>query len=709
MILRVLLLFIFCLVPTFGADSWRAHTNPFPIRSAVSYKDGVLLATDGGLRYRTLSDDEIYTSSDGLETTVFFSLASSENGVYAVSEFGAVAFQGSGERGWRVLNRSFVNNRIRAVPDMALAVKNILVIGFENRMAFFDTEKKASILTIDRIADVSLRDVPIMGLRESGDSLYVVLDRWVYARKMDWLHLDRDVRLADPASWKKVTEASAANDTAKVVFDGKVLRDSVLYDKGRSRVKWMFKTAGSKGYLVGSDLVLHYDGKKLSPLTFSIMSHIGKVYEMQSLPGGGIFAASFNGLFASHDGRQWGADFPLIHDGLSNVLEAEASRMRALSLTSDGFVLYHIWGLGFYLFSDYGKKLVRKFEATDGELCMDHYLEDYTVSVATTVAPDSLGFLTTTASNDGYSLLYISLDGKMSCLSHVGSTPFAGPIWAEGAQGGSIWNVYVGSRKSASYASEGGLEKFEVVPPSKNSGRLSLKGKLALGGLDGGAPIDISLDRKRRLLWIVTNNILGYHELEQDTIKQPSSMKGLMGAEYSSVEVDVQGNVWLGTSNQGAYRLSRVRSSNDTLSVMHFVERDGLIKNRIYDMAIDPVHGMAWFSHENGLTVYSRNDLRNAESMMTDSARGEVFAFPNPFRLKIHSQVTIDNIEESASVSIFNRGGALIRYFSGSDVLGGRVDWDGLDKGGKLVVPGVYYYVVKGSSKVKKGKIIVIR
>ena len=63
---------------------------------------------------------------------------------------------------------------------------------------------------------------------------------------------------------------------------------------------------------------------------------------------------------------------------------------------------------------------------------------------------------------------------------------------------------------------------------------------------------------------------------------------------------------------------------------------------------------------------------------------------------------------EDATLSIYNRGGALIRFFRGEDMYGGRVDWDGTDKSGKLVVPGVYYYVVKNFKKTKKGKFIII-
>lgn len=703
----VLLVFI-CVASIFAADSWQSLSKPLPIRSAVSYQDGVLLATDGGIRYRTPSADRIYTSKDGLETTVFYSLVSSDGNVYAVSEYGMVASLAKGASRWKVLNRSFINNRVRAVPDMAVTAGNYLVIGFENRIAFFNISRQSSILTIDRIGKISLRDEIPQKIWINGDSLYVALGGNRYARKMDWTNLEKDIHLVNPDSWVKAGIYKEVLSSSGVVLNGKTLKDSILYKEDKVRIRWSISRSSSSGYLVGPDVILYYDGSTYENLTFSMMLHVGEVYEMRPLPSGGVMMATYNGLFASHDGDGWSEDTPLIDDGRSNILDAEGSRMKVMSLTSDGYVLYHIWGEGFLLYSNYGKKLKRKFSAADNSLCMDKYLDNYTVSIATTVAPDSLGFLTTTASSDGYSLIYISLDGKMSCLSHVGKSPFAGPIAAQAVEDGNLWDVYVGFRDAANAATDGGFERLTVVPPSKNSGRLALKSKVSCGGLDDSAPVDMALDKKSKTLWIVSNNILGYYEIGGDTIRQPSSTKGLRGAEYSSVEVDVHGNVWLGTVNQGAYRLSRVKQSNDTLAVDHFVEKDGLLKDKISDIAIDPVLGMAWFSHENGVTIYRRNDLRNAEAMMTDSAGADVKVYPNPFRTKLYSHVTIDNIEEGVPVSIFNRGGSLIRYFSGPDVLGGRVDWDGRDKNGQLVVPGVYYYVVKGLSKVKKGKIIII-
>ena len=118
---------------------------------------------------------------------------------------------------------------------------------------------------------------------------------------------------------------------------------------------------------------------------------------------------------------------------------------------------------------------------------------------------------------------------------------------------------------------------------------------------------------------------------------------------------------------------------------------------------------MVWFAHDNGVTRYMRNDLREASTFMTDSAVATIKAYPVPFRPAVHSFFTIDNIAENARVDIYNRGGSLIRSFVGEEVAGGKVEWNGTGKNGRHVAPGVYYYVVRTSSKKERGKFLVVR
>lgn len=725
-------------VTAFARDSWKAYSDPFPVRSVAPYQGGLLLATDGGIRVLMPEVDLVYTAADGLETSKFNSIIVSDRGVYAVSEYGLIAKMRDGYNGWDVLGRSYVSNGARLVPDKSKIVGNVLILVFENSMAFFDLDKKVSILTIDRIGNVSLSAYPPVAVAVRGDSLYVSTLKKLFVRKMDWSNVAGDIHLIDPESWTLLptsgvinsiawkgselklfpyegfwswngdVETSSVQDSAKkILLNGVPLKNEDLYYNDVSLVKWIFQNDDGSAYLVSSQTIWKYQNGKFKDLSNLESYSLGEVYELTKYPQGGVVAASIDGHFAFANDFGWAEPYTVWDLPISNSSsDAYGHRIKTLAVSPYGFVLSHFWGQGFFISAKMGE-LILPFILAGNGYCMDEYLERFTISAGATVSPDSTGFLVTTASSEGYSVVYISIEGEMSCANQVGKAQMGGPIQARFDENGD-WVVYVGSREEISASANGGLDVFTFTPPSKNGGRLVSTSMKSYPALGGNTPIDMVLDSKNEVLWLVSNADLAYFELDQDTVYSPPFVKGLQNPEFTSIDVDTHGNIWVGTQSQGAYRIHRDGASFDTLSSTRFTTKNGLLDNFVSDVAVDPVLGMAWFSHEKGVTAYTRDDLRNASAFMTDEAPAEVKAFPNPFRPLVHIWMTIDNIPEDATVSIFNRGGSLIRFFSGSDLVGGRAEWDGLGKNGELVAPGVYHYVVRTSSKKKTGKIIVI-
>lgn len=750
-LLFVLIISVLTALPVFAKDEWKTFPIMFPIYSAIPFNDdGVFLATRGGIRYRSPGAELLFTSSDGLETSSFRSLENTPYGLIAISEYGLIAKAKSDFSGWTVLNRSFIGRGVSVLPGMTASAGRVLAIGFENCISFFDILSNTYSLTISRIGSVSLVSNPVTAMSIHGDSLYIAVGKNLFSRKMNWFDLAGDSRLGDPESWHVVKHpveihgiawkgdslkvfpvegtwswngnelSSATVDTSKIVLNGKKLNDPSLYTEVRydstykrdvqdSKIHWIFPKDNGTAILVGSQDVIYYDGKNYLNLTDNAASLVGEVYELVPLSQGGVLAASLDNRIAYNNGNFWGTPFEAWPNGLTNKVEAYAKGMKVLSATSDGFVLYHVWGMGFMLYQAWGAIPAYSMFPGNG-LCMDEFLDvPYTITVSTIVAPDESGFLTATFSKDGgYGLVYISRSGEMSCIHNAGSTRLAGVMKARMDEESSDWIVYVGVRDEMNPSSTGKLDVFRISPPAKNGGRMMSLSKKTYMGPNGFVPIDMAIDEKNSVLWMVTVSDIGYFEFNQDTVRIPDSMNGLSGVDYSAIDVDVHGNVWVGTTNRGAYRLSRKKTSFDTLSVKHFTSNMGLLSNNVSDVAIDSVLGMAWFSHEQGVTRYTRNDLRKASSYMTDSATVDVIAYPNPFRPKQHKMMVFDHIAEDATVSIFNRGGSLVQFFSHNDLLGGKVEWDGTGKNGKLVAPGVYYYIVKTSSKKEKGKILVI-
>lgn len=651
-----------------SGEEWVNFSNPYPIYSAIPLESDYMYATEGGIHYTGENKNMLYTSANGLGASSFYALAQSNQYVFAVSKYGLVAAFDKSNGRWKELNRSFLNVKVPVVPDQVALAEPILAVAFEDRLAFFDIDKAAYILTIDKVGRRKLSVTPPKEIRIHGNKLYVSFDDSLYERTIDWANITGDLHLADPESW-------------------------VLVSKSKKELGFTWERPKIPESIEHHAPLYNYS--------------LDNVYEIKPVAKGGIVAATSDGFLAYSDGRGW-RDPVVAWNGMTSAMDAYNYRMKVLSALNDGLLLFHIWGWGFYLYKDDGYSVYKAFLPQDSNSCLDEVLEDYTVAIGTTIAPDSSGFLVATSAPEKYGLVYISKDGRISCAKKVGSSSIAAAITASVNEETNEWDIYVSTRDGFTASSAGTIDHILVQPPKKNGGRIVASLKKTFDGPEGKSIIDFVVDKTSRSIWMVSTGSIAYMDMGQDTLKLPKSMKGLLGAEYTSIDCDVQGNIWVGTTNQGAYRLAKVKSSKDTLSITHFTTKNGLFSNEIHDLSIDPVLGMAWFAHGKGVTRYTRSDLRDAKNFMTENATVSVKAYPNPFRPKQGQLLTIDNVSESSVVSIYNRGGALVKSFYGSEILGGRAEWDGCDKNGALVAPGVYQYVVKDGSKVEKGKIILI-
>lgn len=685
---------------SFAADRWWTYSNPFPIRDAVAYGEGVVMATGAGIRYRTIDYDYVFRSGDGLETSNFYGIIYGDVGLIGLSEYGQVYLFYAMENKWKIMNRSYETNQSRVVPGAAVYHKGYVVIPFENRLAFFDIDKSASVLTIDRIGSVSLASQGVSKVHVKEDSLFVRIGHDAYVHTMDWDNLSSDISLVDPETWTKLL----------VKPDSSMDADSVEGLELRGK-KWSLKN-GSATYELSADSVIYVNGDTRKNLSIYMEFLQGNAYELKPLPTGGVIAASDHGVISVYDGSKW--KYGDQHFVIGSESAALGNHMKVLSILPNGTTFFHIMGYRYFIFDDWGFTEKAVYRPMDSE-CIDNFKRvekndttDYSMSIASIPAPDGSGFLTTTGQiNKMYSLLYFTKQGDIHCLKNAGSAILGGPMYAKIDDDGS-WVVYVGTNDGTFSVNEGNVDVFRFPSPKSNGNEIVLSGKRkTLKGIKP-APVDMAYDSVGKRLWMVSTNNLAYYDEDQDTIYSPTSVNGMMGADFSSLEVDVHGNLWVGTTNQGVYRLSPKGKSPDTLSTVHFTTRQGLLSNNVSDIAIDNVNGEAWFAHENGVSVYHRNDLKNAAKNMTAEADSAVSAYPVPFRPKVHKFFIINNISEKAVVSIYNRGGALIRSFRNEEIIGGRLEWNGQDKDNRLVAPGVYYYVVKTPYKVNKGKFIII-
>lgn len=737
LIKRLLALFLaFFPVQLLATGVFEGFSYPFPIYSAAVLEKSVFLATAGGVRELSASGEEkLWTSEDGLEATEFYGVVSNGDALYAVSAMGLISRYSLSARKFQVVNRSFLSGNRMLVPGLVKIKDQVMVLGFTDRLAFIDLKTERSILSLEKIGPSRLEVLNPKAIEIKEDSIFVSLGSIVYTRKMNWDSLAFDFHLADPDSWTEYyrasgdsvlsmafqgnvlkmrsvsgtfqfdvngKETSACEGVCSIYLQGKPIKHQELYHEGKSLVQWVL-TASEGSFLVGSRHLWFYSGNSLRSLTSGAYFSLDNVHGATVFPSGGILAyndVNFTWSSGYWKEKQQYNTTPYV--GTENV----SHLLKTVVIDSAGYVLAGFWGGGFLLFADQGKTLIKWIDPY-GSNCIETYLENYIVPRGVTEAPGGVGFLVSYWGTNAYGFAYIDRSGEVSCANKVGSHSFAGPLRAKENPETGEWNLFVSSGFSQSIDGNGALDVFTFPSPGRTGGSLENISKITYPSSANGYIIDMDFDRDDRL-WVVTKRSLAYFEQGMDSVQAPHQIKAYNSTSLSSVRIDIQNRVWVGTSDQGIYLVEKEKKSPDSLKALNYQMREGLLSNQVYGLALDSKNGDLWVVQNKGVTRYSRRDLRDASSFMTDDSERPVLVYPNPFKPREHAYVNFDYVSEDADVFIYNRGGALIRSFRGDALLGGHVEWDGKDASGRLVAPGVYHYFVKKGSKKEKGKLLIV-
>lgn len=174
----------------------------------------------------------------------------------------------------------------------------------------------------------------------------------------------------------------------------------------------------------------------------------------------------------------------------------------------------------------------------------------------------------------------------------------------------------------------------------------------------------------------------------------------LSSMDINCIAIDGGNRKWVGTDN-GVYLIS----ADNMTQLQHFqTSNSPLLSDHIISIAIDGQTGEVYIATENGLCSY-RSDATRANDDMDDNS---VYAYPNPVTPDYTGLVTVVGLSYNADVKILSSSGALIAEGRSN---GGTFTWDGCDKKGRRVASGVYM-VVTATSDGKKGtvcKIAVVR
>jgi len=631
------------------AKDWTHYTKQNEVRDVVRTDNGTLWAAFAwGLQERLANTENNYMpGSNNLEVADFVQIFALPGGdIIAASRNGNLVRKNKNSKNFETISNSYAEKKRDLLPGLGKRANNILILPFKGALAFFDYEQKYSIITLSRIGTNSLESFSIKRIAVENDSLWIEFDGAIWKRKIDG-------NLADQNSWEKTN--NIPKEEAKPSY------------------------VPTQPYF---------------PLEI-----VNAIYV---LSGGGAIAWGDNYYnFSRMQNEQWGESFKANASPFND--DQKNYPIKSLAMLPNGNFAAGMWGPGLLTFNNGSP---RCFHSSNTESCPTEFQNGadggWTIVQGVVPAPNSSGYIFSYVSETSYGLGFVDNKEKNHCKkANSASSPVAFSIIARENEA-KKWEIYAAWRSSLA-SEDGGVDLYEATP-SKNSEDFIpvLKN---VWKLPFGSPIDFAFDSKG-ILWAVSNSKIFY--LAENEWKEPSYIKGFDGGIISSLETDAQNGLWIGTFGDGAYLLSQVNNSPDSLTAKHFKIKNGLLNEMVYDIAIDTIKGKVYFAHDLGLSVYSTTAVRSASNYMQGDAPKPI-AYPNPFRPKLHSAVTIDYISEKSVVYIFDSSGKRVRFFSTNELRGGAVAWDGKNESGKLVAPGLYHYMIKDGKKIAKGKIMLER
>jgi hypothetical protein len=655
---------ILIIVPLLFAKDWRHYTNQNTVYDTVRADNRTLWAAFAwGLQERSANGQiaSYMPGNNGLEAANFVQLFALPGGdIIAASKNGTLVRKNRNSKNFETISNSYVEQKRNVLPCLGKRAGNVLILPFENTgaLAFFDYTQNRSVITISQIGESSLEGSAIKRIVVKNDTVWLDFGAAIWKREIIWNKIHDDRFLADPTSWKKTNEMPP-NEKKCAEFNS------------------------------------------ISGVSNSPMENVNAISVLSS--GGALAWGNNYSLFSKIQNEQWMGTTPANQSSYGDDQKNYATK--SIAMLQNGDFAFGFFGAGVITYNKNFQKTGWFHSTNSDNKCPTAYRNDnhdgWTIVQGITPAPDFSGFLFSYVSEGKYGLGFVDNNGKATCVkSEKASSSAAFSIIAQKNKD-QDWRIYVAWRNSLE-SKDGGVDSYLLSRNSTSfSPELDEKWKFSFG-----SPIDFAIDNKG-VLWAISLSKIFYLDREENDWKEPN-IRGFSGGILSALEADARGGLWVGTFGDGAYLFSQINDLPDNLTAKRFRIKDGLLNETVNDIAIDTIKGLVYFGHDLGLSIYSTALVRDVSGYMQGGAPKPI-AYPNPFRPELHSFMKIDYISENSSIYILDSSGKRVRFFSGSDLLGGVAVWDGKNESGKLVAPGLYYYMASDKKNIAKGKIIVER
>lgn len=728
--IRHILPFLLLAVSLSFSSNWKAVSSPFPIHDATATSEGVWLATGGGLRFLSPSKEStVYTAADGLEETAQIAVVRGASGtVYSFSETGIVSRIGADGKGLRVINRSFRETGMRIQSGKVRAQGDYLWIPLGDRLSLFDGNSGLAIISWTRLKDVSFGKNAIENLLIRNDTVFVYCDGKVIKRRIPLDSIAKMRDLPDPSVWILDSTAQVFVDSLQTDFvvpdtngivriDGKSWQDRIFCPKNVCIPSWIAQASTSKHWLGDSTRIWFVDGstrKDYSTWSGLANSQVASVIATQN--GAAVAWQSSSLSTVDRNGKVFRHEYslsPLSDDYRQNVWWP----LKSLREDSQGNVFVGTWGAGVLYFSLFATATQAVTPATLSPtygVCIDAFFRgefNLTYSIVTGVGtlPDLKGaFAQYWGEKRNSGLAYIPSEGlPIQCIPGVGSSEQSSALLVAHLPKSNNLQIFAGQVAKGEGA-DGVIDVHEVTNPLGGAG-FSAISSFSIRTRATGSARDLAWDAQNQRLWVVGRRNFGYWNAEEsgDSVQSISTFVGGTPTDLSGIEIDVQGNLWITSYSKGVFLAKPRNGHPDTLDVINYTSRDGLLSNRVNDVSLSTLTGDVWFAHDIGVSWTKNVQVRDASTFQKKDAP-PVMVYPNPYRPDKHAKVVFDYLSEKARLKIMDAKGGLVREFSGQQILGGRAEWDGKNRKGQRVAPGMYQWIAADGTRSEHGRIMVI-
>ena len=152
------------------------------------------------------------------------------------------------------------------------------------------------------------------------------------------------------------------------------------------------------------------------------------------------------------------------------------------------------------------------------------------------------------------------------------------------------------------------------------------------------------------------------------------------------IKIDPQNNIWIITAHSGIYVIKNnieFWPNSDGINV----ENSDILSNVVRDVAFDTENGIAYIATNKGLSVLGIPFEENQNNR-------NVGISPNPFVIGTNNEILIEDMYSGSLIKVMTLSGKVVKEIQ-LPYNENKINWDGIDKKGRVVDTGVYLVVVE--------------